>query len=297
MVELPPRPDWLHRVAVLGVGLLGGSIGQSLRRLGVQSIGYSRSQRGCEQALQWKGVDRATNDLEAACRGSQVVVIATPVTHISKLAAAAAPFLDDDAIVTDVGSTKATILGEVQTQASSIADRFIAAHPIAGSEKTGCEFSSETLFDDRAVVLTPHAGNDVAVIDRATQFWHATGGKVVTMTAAEHDRRLAAVSHVPHLVASALAMFPDQESKPLVGSGWTDMTRVAAGDPEMWTAICSHNQGAILHELDRFIRDMVSLRRRIANHNETMTDPASDHASLEAWLAQAKLRKDANGEW
>ena len=170
-----------------------------------------------------------------------------------------------------------------RSRSRNAADQLIAAHPIAGSEKTGVENASETLLDGKATILTPTEETDSPHFDRAKQFWLQTGSRLIVMSPEEHDRRLAAISHVPHLVSSLLARLPDDESLRLIGSGWKDMTRVAAGDPGMWTAICEHNRTAILGELDRVESEIARLRRCLSE---------ADSKALTQWLVEAKERKN-----
>ncbi|KAA5542078.1 prephenate dehydrogenase/arogenate dehydrogenase family protein [Roseiconus nitratireducens] len=283
MTELPEKPLWLQRAAIVGVGLLGGSVGMSLRRSGVHVVGYARTESGCRSAVQQGAVDEAFCDLATACRQADVVVIASPVDRIASLVDACAATMADDAMITDVGSTKAKIVAGVADLGATVARRFVAAHPIAGSEKTGVANASRTLLDGKAVILTPGHSPDPGFLQRAREFWRQTGGEVIEMTPEEHDRRLAAVSHLPHLMASLLAGSTEPESLPLVGSGWKDMTRVASGDPAMWTAICDHNRDAILDQIDQFRGALDRLRALVA---------AEETGELRQWLEAAKARKD-----
>ncbi|QDV47972.1 prephenate dehydrogenase [Stieleria neptunia] len=284
MQTLPEKPAWLRRVSILGVGLLGGSVGMALRRRGIHVVGYSRRESSCRAAIEAGAVDEGFTEIATACRGSDVVVVASPVDKIVELAVAADHVLDDDALITDVGSTKAQIVAEIAAQSPSLARKFVAAHPIAGSEKTGVENATATLLEGKLVIMTPADQTPAAAVDRAAAFWLQTGGEILSMSPEQHDQRLAAVSHVPHLVSSLLASLVDDACLPLVGSGWRDMTRVAAGDPTMWTAICVHNREAILNQLDHFSEALGSLRALLAG---------GDTAALKSWLDEAKARKEA----
>ncbi|WP_149497596.1 prephenate dehydrogenase [Roseiconus lacunae] len=284
MDDLPPKPEWLNRVAIIGVGLLGGSVGHALRRRGVQVVGYSRRESTAQTAVRSGAIDEGHTTIGEACRGADVVVICSPVDKIATLAAQACEVLDDQTLITDVGSTKALIVDEIESKSTRAFRQFVAAHPIAGSEKTGVENAMPDLFDGKCVILTPNERTDATMLARAKQFWRQTGGSLVLMSPAEHDERLAAVSHVPHLISSLLATFPDDPSLPLVGSGWRDMTRVAAGDPEMWTAICNHNRPAILSQLDRFIEELKLVKTRLSDENVEV---------MYRWLARAKERKQS----
>lgn len=284
MQTLPSKPAWLNRVTILGVGLLGGSVGMSLRRQGIHVVGYSRRDSSCRSAIEAGAIDEGFTDIETACRGSDVVVVASPVDKIAELAILADQCLEQDALITDVGSTKAKIVNEIAELSASASKKFVAAHPIAGSEKTGVGNASADLLRGKLVILTPADGTAKEMVERAESFWIQTGSHLLLMSPREHDLRLAAVSHVPHLVSSLLASLLDDDSMPLVGSGWRDMTRVAAGDPGMWTAICQHNRDAILSQVDQFSDALDALRERLA-------DP--DTTALMRWLEHAKTRKDA----
>ncbi|MEO1524744.1 MAG: prephenate dehydrogenase/arogenate dehydrogenase family protein [Planctomycetota bacterium] len=284
MHRLPEKPDWLNRVTIVGCGLLGGSVGMSLRRSGIHLFGYARKDETCHRAMDANAVDDASTDLELACEGADVVVVASPVDRIAGLVGKVSQFVRESCLITDVGSTKGLIVREVGELGSSVAGRFVAAHPIAGSEKTGVENATATLLDDKVVILTPDGETETSKLRRAREFWLQTGARLIEMTPADHDERLAEVSHVPHLVSSLLASLLSEESKPLIGSGWSDMTRVASGDPEMWMAICQHNREAILSQLDRFGEQLRELRTLVSE---------TDEARLIEWLQLAKQRKDA----
>ena len=284
MHSLPESPSWLRRVAILGVGLLGGSVGMSLRRSGIRVVGYNRRPDSCRAAVDVGAIDEGFTDIAEACHNCDAVVVAAPVDKIAELAATACGHCGPDTLITDVGSTKAKIVDELKRRFPQTLGQFVAAHPIAGSEKTGAANASASLLDGKAIIITPHSDARETQLRRAEAFWQQTGGEIVWMSPEEHDRRLAAVSHLPHLIASLLAQFPEDASLPLVGSGWRDMTRVAAGDPTMWTAICQHNRSAILSQIDRFGEELGRLRERVAD---------ADVKNLSDWLAAAKRRKES----
>ena len=267
-----------QRVAILGVGLLGGSVALSLRRRlpDIQIVGFSRSEAKRRQAIDLGVVDVAAESVEAASAGCDVVVVATPVDRIADMAKQAVAAAGNNAVVTDVGSTKASIVSSVSDQ------NFVAAHPIAGSEKTGMENALESLFDGKVIILTPSDTTDSEKLLACDQFWQLTGGRTVQMSAEQHDTYLAAVSHVPHLMSSLVARLTPDEATELVGSGWRDITRVALGDPTLWTAICRENQAAILQQLDRLREDVSNLHVMLSR---------SDEEALHQWLADAKAQK------
>jgi prephenate dehydrogenase len=275
--------DWPRRVAILGVGLLGGSVALAIGRNRPQTtrVGYAR-RAAQREWLQGIGiVDLAVGSVDEACRDCDVVVAAGPVDRIAAMAIEAAAAAPADCLVTDVGSTKRGIV-EAVSRAASADQKFVAAHPIAGSEKSGAEHASATLFDEKVVVLTPTDRTDPCVLEKATIFWRLTGAITVQMSPSQHDVLLAAVSHVPHLMSALVAKMAPPEARPLVGSGWQDITRVAAGDPTLWTAICQENRDSIRQQLARFSDELNRLRRILDDE---------DDETLTAWFTEAKQVK------
>lgn len=279
----PPAESWPQRVAILGVGLLGGSVALALRRRGgeVTIVGTARRQSKCDQLMRAGIVDSATTSLERACAEADVIVAAGPVDTIAATVIEAARCSADDALLTDVGSTKAQIAAAVGA-APSAARKFVPAHPIAGSEKTGFQHASAELFDGKVIVLTPTPQVDPEQVVAANRFWGLTGGVLQTLSPADHDAHLAAVSHVPHLISALVARLATPVARGLAGSGWEDITRVAAGDPRMWTAICQQNREAIEGELQRFDQQLQMLRQTLQS---------ADGRRIERWLAEAQRIK------
>ncbi len=275
---------WPNRIAILGVGLLGGSVAKAIRRVQpkVTVVGWSRTLATTEDALALGVIDEIASASAEACRDCDVIIIASPVDRIAELARIALDVGPETCLVTDVGSTKATIVESVSSHPRA-AENFVAAHPIAGREKTGVQYALETLFDKKCVVLTPDESTTAAALERATTFWRLTGANVIVLSADQHDAYLAATSHVPHLVSAAVAKLLPPAAVPLVGTGWTDTTRVAAGDPEMWAAICRENYSAIRAELTHFAESIQKLTEMLDRNDES---------GLLLWLAEAKMIRD-----
>jgi len=240
----------LRRVAIIGAGLLGGSFGLAIRGLfpNAEVIGVSRSQSSRDAAIHSGAVTSAIADADVACKGSDLVVVSTPVDSIASIVIRAAERCDDDALIVDLGSTKATIVRAVDqhVRASRV---FVGTHPIAGSEKTGATHACRDLFKGRTVIVTPGERTPTILVERTVAMWKSLDARIVQMSPEDHDEAMASVSHVPHLVASMLAGLLSQEASQLVGSGWIDTTRVASGDADLWTAICRENSPAILQGL------------------------------------------------
>lgn len=275
---------WPKRVAILGVGLLGGSVGLALKKVkpDVEIIGTSRNVSRRDLAVRTGAVDEAVESVADACQQSDVVVVCSPVDKIAPMVIEAARHTPADCLITDVGSTKAGIVSSVAQTPSAMA-KFVAAHPIAGSEKTGVENAVAGLFHEKIVILTPSPDAKRQRVDAADRFWQMTGGKIIEMSPEEHDVHLASVSHVPHLVSALVARLAPPKALDLVGTGWRDITRVAAGDPTLWTAIASENRAAISGELAKLAESVDELRRLI--------DDGSDD-DLFRWLSEAKSIKD-----
>ncbi len=261
----PDSTTWKpEKVAIIGVGLLGGSFGLAIRDIypAAHRVGVARGEASRQAALRIEAVDEASADFRRACRDADLVVIATPVDRIATLVIEAAGICRDSALVTDLGSTKAGIAVAVATNPLALG-KYVGAHPIAGGEKTGAEHARHDLFRDRPVVLTPTAASDPQRLLHSATMWRALGARVFEMSPEAHDRALAFMSHLPHLVASTLAQLLDDTTRPLVGPGWLDTTRVASGDPEMWTAICKENRAEIVIGLDRMGDSLRQLRDAI----------------------------------
>jgi prephenate dehydrogenase len=276
--------DSPSRAAIIGVGLLGGSIGAALRQRWPELpvVGVARRAAPREKALAGGVVTAATASLAEACEGADWVFVCTPVSGIAPAVIEAASLVGEEAVITDVGSTKASLVEAIEAVPEA-RRKFVGSHPIAGSEKTGPEHASAGLLRDKVVIVTPTPQTDPQRCAQVRRLWERLGAQVTTLTPSQHDQIFAATSHVPHLVSAAIASIITAASLPYVGSGWRDITRVAAGDPTMWTAICLANGKAILEATDEFSRQLATLRGQIA---------AGDAAGIEAFFQAAKTLRD-----
>lgn len=275
-------------VAIIGVGLIGGSIGLALHKRGLAGnvTGIGRNQATLNKALALGAIDRATTDLAAGVADAEVIVVATPVDLIADhvcQAAGAAPLAK---LITDAGSTKGLICREVETRLSGKSQNFVGSHPLAGDHRTGPENARDDLLEGRTVVVTPAKTTPAEVLEIAREFWQSLGSRVLLMDPDQHDEALAATSHLPHLVASALAACTPPKYLGLAAAGWADTTRVAAGDAELWTQIFSQNSAAVLPVLDRLIAQLQEMRAQMA---------AGEWSHLQKTLHQAKQIRDALG--
>lgn len=226
----------VRRVGVVGVGLIGGSVAMAVRRRGGHVVGIGRSAARLEQAAA-AGVLDDYGTKASALAETDLVVVCTPVDRVAADVRAAAS--NTDAVLTDAGSTKATIV-----EACGAVPRFVGSHPMAGSEKTGWRNASADLFEGRVCVLTPTGATDAAAADRVDAFWQSLGGRTVRMSPPDHDTAVARVSHLPHFAAAALVAAAGPHTRVAAG-GFRDTTRVAAGDAALWTSIARENAGPL----------------------------------------------------
>jgi len=278
-----------EKIAILGVGLIGGSIGLGARRRGLaeQLVGIGRNSRRLQAAQERGCVDRHTTDIAAGVTDAGLVIVCTPVERIVEHVRQVARHVPSGCLITDAGSTKESICAALDGPLHADRDvRFIGSHPLAGSEKTGAEHADADLFVGRVVVVTPTDGAAPSDVERIAEFWRAIGASVLPMPPPVHDAALAMTSHAPHLIASALAAATDDEQLPLAASGWQDTTRIAAADPALWRQIFADNRGHVLKTLDKFEKVLSQLRQALEN---------KDDERLERLLEEGKRRRDSVG--
>ena len=284
------QPDF-RRVAIIGVGLIGGSFGMALRSRGLagEVVGVGRNPDRLRRASELGAVDSWTLDISEGVQGSDLVYIATPVSSVIDFAVQALPSLGPGCIITDAGSTKGEICREADER---IGDRatFVGGHPMAGSEAAGVEAARGDLFEGSTYVLTPTDATDPEAVSRLRAVAERIGARVIVMPPAEHDRCVAVISHLPHVMAAALAILArnEQAGSPhlfdLAAGSFRDMTRVASSSPVLWRDICLSNAGSV----DDAVRGLASVMDRAL---EMINSNAPQ--SLEDWFAEAKSIRDA----
>jgi prephenate dehydrogenase len=260
----------IRRLAVVGLGLLGGSVAKAARTEGLagEIVGIGRHPEALEPARRDGTADRVATDLSPGLAGADFCVLATPVAALEALLPAVWRALPDDAVLTDVGSTKARIVATAERLGGSRPLQFVGGHPMAGSDRSGYAAARADLFHGATVILTPTDRTDPAALKRVSGFWEALGARVTTMEPDTHDRAVAAVSHLPHLVADALVetvLRMDPAFLDVAGRGFLDTTRIAAASPAVWREIFQDNRAALeaatgsfrqaLDHLERLIRD------------------------------------------
>ncbi|MBK9079063.1 MAG: prephenate/arogenate dehydrogenase family protein [Hyphomicrobium sp.] len=259
------------RVALIGIGLIGSSISHAIRRAGLagEIVGSSSTAATREKAVELGLVSRAYETAAEAVKDADLVVLCTPIGAYGKIAEEIRPHLKPGAIVTDVGSVKASVVRDIVPHIPE-GVHFIAGHPIAGTEQSGPEAGFAELFDGRWCILTPEPEADRLAVARLEDFWRKLGSQVEIMTPEHHDMVLAITSHVPHLIAfnivntaAHLERVTDSEVIKFSAGGFRDFTRIAASDPVMWRDVFLNNKDAVLEMLGRFSEDLVTLQRAI----------------------------------
>lgn len=276
----------IDKLVVCGVGLIGGSFALALRRAGLVNriVGVGRRPEPLDAALQLGVVDEVSTDWAGALDGAELVLLAMPVGQMDAVAAAIAPHLGPNTIVTDAGSTKRDVIEAVYRHFGAQLANVVPAHPIAGAEKSGPTAARADLYQRRKVVITPLPENDPASVARVREVWAACGAVLHEMSPQEHDRVFAAVSHLPHLLAFGLVHdLAGRANAELLfsyaASGFRDFTRVAGSHPEMWRDICVANRHSLLAELDAYLSELAYLRALLVEGDGPALEAVFDEAS------------------
>lgn len=280
------------KITLIGVGLLGGSIGLAAKQRGVAArvCGLVRREESIAECLAAGVVDEATLDVAEAVAGADLVILCTPVGQMGELATTLKPHLAVEAVITDVGSVKARVVAAVEP----VLPRFVGAHPLCGSEKAGVAHARGDLLEGAVCAVTPTEASDAAVVQTVTEFWEALGSRVVTLTAADHDAIVARTSHLPHVLASALVnavlASPRAGERDFLGTGFRDTTRLASGEAGMWRDIALDNAGAIAAAVEDLQTELSQLRAALNAKDAAALEKffAEGQAARESWLAGRK---------
>lgn len=277
-----------RQIAVIGLGLIGGSFALDVRRLhqAERIIGYDQRSHHCEEALYRHLVEHASTEFDAQLGQADLVLLATPVRAFPQVLTQLIPHLATDALVTDVGSVKAPLLRTVE-QFSELRGRFLGGHPIAGSEQFGPSSARTHLFEGKRFILTPEDSTPLAVRQRLRALWESIGSDVCEMSATRHDQIFAAVSHLPHLIAYASihAIIGSDAAEVLQfsGAGLKDFSRIASSSPEMWADILLDNREQLLPRLQHLQQVLRDLEHTLQQE---------ERAALLALLQEAKIARD-----
>jgi prephenate dehydrogenase len=287
----------LDKVAVVGVGLIGGSFALALKDAGAVAkvVGLGRTRASLERARALGVVDEAHEDPRAALRGAQLVLLAMPVGQTRAVLERVAPHVDADAVITDAGSTKSDVIAAARDVLGARLAGFVPAHPIAGGEASGADAARAELFRGRRAVITPLAENRPEAVALVRDAWRACGADVREMDAATHDRVFAVVSHLPHLLAFALVSQVLAHDDPeqlfdYAAGGFRDFTRIASSHPEMWRDICLANRERLGVELDRYLAMLGTFRADLRAGDGRALEEAFGAAreARNAWLARSE---------
>lgn len=280
-----------RKVTLVGVGLLGGSLGMALRQRGLAEhvCGVVRRSAIIADCERLGAVDMATRNLGPAVRGADLVVLCSPIGQMGPLTQELIPYLEPDALVTDVGSVKGALVDELEAPIAKAGGHFIGSHPMAGSEKTGVQSARADLFEGALCAVTPTARSNAAALAQVQQLWAALGSRVLTLSPAQHDDLVSRSSHLPHVVAAALANYVLSPANPkeqaaLCAGGFRDTTRIASGSPEMWRDIALANRENLGRVLGVLIEDLQEFQRSLRQ---------GDAKAVTEFFTSAKQRRDS----
>ena len=278
------------KVTLVGVGLLGGSLGLALkqRRLAGSVVGFVRRIVSVRQCEKFGAVDSAMRDLANAVQGAELVVLCTPIGQMRSLVEQMLPALEPGTIVTDVGSVKASVVRDLEPLVAKAGAFFVGSHPMAGAEKTGVSAARPDLFLDAVCVITPTAKSNRSAVGKIEQLWQSVGSRVLKLTPAVHDELVSRSSHLPHVVAAGLSNLVlgsdrPKEQRMLCANGFRDTTRIASGSPEMWRDIALANRQNLVRSLGTFMQDLEAFSSALKS---------GDEQAISRFFEQAKQRRD-----
>lgn len=285
----------INKLVIIGVGLIGGSFALALRKAGLvrHIVGIGRSRENLQRACELGVIDEIAVDLASALQGAELVLLAMPVGQSGKIMAQISPHLEAGTIVTDAGSTKQDVVAAARSFLVGHLQNFVPGHPIAGAELSGVTAASADLFRNKNLVLTPLDETSTEAVARVTELWQGCGARVSHMRAERHDAILAAMSHLPHVLAFTLmnhvctgAGDKPEELLRFAGSGFRDFTRIAGSSPEMWRDICLANRAALLGQIDAYQNELTDLREMLARGDGQALEKvfADARAARQRWL-------------
>tara|TARA_B100000953_G_scaffold124832_1_gene102973 strand:- start:183 stop:1037 length:855 start_codon:yes stop_codon:yes gene_type:complete len=278
----------MKKICIIGVGLIGGSFMRGLKKANQveQVFGYGKGKESLAKAKELGAIDEFSLDIDKAIDGAEMVVIATPVDSIEEVFRLIRPHISKSTIITDVGSTKTSIIDSAKSVFGEVPTNFIPAHPIAGKENSGVDYSDPDLFINKRVILTPLENSEPEAIKIVTNFWESLGAIVETMNATNHDDLLAMTSHLPHMLAFSLMDYlisTNPKAIDYAAGGFKDFSRIASGDSVMWRDICLNNAKEITKHIENYQQSLSKLSELINQQN-------SD--GLEELFMEAKSARD-----
>lgn len=281
--------DKIEQVSIVGLGLIGGSLGLAIksRYKEIRIIGFDKDQESVKKALKLHAIDESAEDLETAVKGSDIVFMAVPVGAIASIAKTIIKNSAPGCIVTDVGSTKCVVVRKINSEFPDFSN-FIGGHPMTGSEITGIDGATADLFIDCYYILTPTKDTDADQYNKLHTFLKNLGAKVIALAPEKHDKIMSMVSHLPHVISSALVnsvspvLEEDDNLAIIAGGGFRDMTRIAASNPGIWLDIFLSNPQAVTKAIDKFINQMTEFKDML----QTL-----DKDQIRTWLSEAQQAK------
>jgi len=281
----------IKQITIIGVGLIGGSFASALKANGCRAefVGYGRSAENLQKGVELGIIDRFETSIEAAVAGSELILLAVPVGTMKELLPQLRSAVDAGAIITDVGSTKGSVVDAVRNVFGEVPPRFIPGHPIAGTEKSGVEAAFPELYNNRRIILTPLESSAPEVVKCVRELWEQTGAEVTEMSVERHDNVLAATSHLPHMLAFTLVdtlanLEEHDDIFRYAAGGFRDFSRIASSDPQMWHDIALNNRDALLAIMERFQNDLQQLTQLIRD---------GDGEAIREKFERAKAERDA----
>lgn len=279
-----------QKITLVGVGLLGGSLGLAIkeRKLASRVDGLVRRAASVGECKKLGVVDHATQDLKGAVENADLVILCTPIGRMVEVTKEMLPALKKGAIVTDVGSVKGVVVAELEPLVASTGGHFVGSHPMAGGEKIGVAAARGDLFVNSLCIVTPSHNSDEKIVAQVGEFWKAVGMKLLTLSPGAHDDLVSRSSHLPHVVAAELANYVlspvhPKEQAAVCANGFRDTTRIASGSPEMWRDISLANRENLRRVLGVFIEDLQEFQLALDN---------GDVKAIEEFFVKAKQRRD-----
>jgi len=279
----------MEKICIIGVGLIGSSLAKALKNTGQAKLicGYGRDAARLEKAKELNIIDEYFTEPKAAIIDSDIVIIATPVGSFEEILRSIKPYLNNDTLITDVGSTKRSVIDVAEKVFGSLPSNFIPAHPIAGKEKSGFEACDDELFVNKKVIITPIGSNDDESISRVQNIWERVGSEIDFMTPESHDELLGMTSHLPHMLAFSLMSYligQNPKASIYAAGGFRDFSRIASGDAVMWRDICLNNKDEIIAHIKGYQKTLNVLSEAIDN---------DDMEQLESIFHNAKATRDS----
>ncbi len=278
----------MNRICIIGVGLIGGSFAAGLKKSNQVNtiVGYGRNEANLIKAQELMVIDEYSLDISEALKDVDLVLIATPVNSFKAILEMIKPYITEQVIVTDVGSTKASVINIAKQVFGHMPKNFIPAHPIAGKEQSGVEAAQADLFNNKRVIITPEDNSNALSVSAVSALWQSVGAKVEVMDADKHDDLLAMTSHLPHMLAFSLMdylMSSNPDACHYAAGGFKDFSRIASSDAVMWRDICINNPDQIIKHIEGYQESLSSIAHLIKNNQPE---------ELEKLFSDAKSARD-----